>query len=180
MKPRRSRFSRIYHQMTRRRATRRQWQQISQLRPNGSLGHPKPSAAYSHVPFAPAMDESRESAASDWKSEGSFFQEYAPEPLRVRRGRATPEGLGGVMALAIALFVLACAYSGFSGYMHATNDAMAWFGMLGALGCLTAAAMGICLSLSMTHRQYSGRFLGIATIFMASLYGVMLISSVSR
>lgn len=180
MRPRRSRFSRIYHQMTRRRATRRQWQQISQLRPHGSLGHPKPSPVYSHAPLAPAFGESHEFATSDWRAEGPVLQEYASEASRITHRHETPGGLGGVMALAVALFVLACAYSGFSGYMHATNDAMAWFGVLGAIGCLMWAALGICLSLSITHRQYSGRFLGIATIFMASLYGVMLISSVSR
>jgi hypothetical protein len=167
--------------MTRRRTTRRQWQQISQLRPHGSLGHPQPICpAYSHAPFAPAMDESRDNAASDWRAEAPVFQEHSPEPPPIRRYRDRRAGLGSVMALAIALFVLACAYSGFSGYMHAMNDALAWFGVVGAISCLAAAAMGICLSLSITRRQYSGRFLGIATIFMASLYGVMLISSVSR
>lgn len=167
--------------MTCRRTTRRQWQQISQLRPQGSPGHPQPICpAYSHAPFAPVMDEGRDIAATEWKAEAPFLQEYSPESPPIHRYRDSQADLGPVMALAIALFVLACAYSGFSGYMHAIHDALAWLGVVGAIGCLAAAAMGICLSLSIRRRQYSGRFLGIATIFMASLYGVMLISSVSR
>lgn len=125
------------------------------------------------------MDESRDSATEKWQTESSFVEEFSSEPP-VRSYRDSRAGLGSVMALAIALFVLACAYSGFSGYMHATDNALAWFGVVGAICCLFAAATGICLSLSITGRHYSGRFLGIATIFMTSLYGVMLISSVSR
>lgn len=181
MKPRQSRFSRIYRQMTRRRTTRRQWQQISQLRPHGSLGHPTPICpVYSHAPFAPAMDESRDTAVNDWRGETVVFQDYPRESPPIQRQRDSGPGLGGAMVLAVGLFVLACAYSGYSGYMHAINDALAWFGVVGAIGCLAAAAMGICMSLSITGRHYSGRFLGLATIFMASLYGVMLITSVGR
>src|SRR5690348_15720034 len=41
MRARRSRFTRIYHRLTRRAPNRRaQWQQIGKLRPNGSMGHP--------------------------------------------------------------------------------------------------------------------------------------------
>lgn len=181
MKSRRSRFSRIYRQMTRRSTTRRQWAQISQLRPQGSPGYPKSVCqAYSLAPFAPAREESYETTDRLWLAESGGSAELSAEPVYDLVQRDNRKGMGAVMALAISLFALACAYSAFSGYMHAANNLLAWFGVVGAMGCLIAAATGISLALSVAHWRYSGRFLGLATIFMTSLFGLMLISAMNR
>lgn len=183
MRPRRSRFTRIYHRITRRHTQRRQWQQISELRPHGSLGHPcstsigtRTRRAYAHhepfvqeTSFAPALGHEEFQFGADDGEAFEILDDAAPDVER------TPADGGlAVALLTIALFLLACAFAAFSGYMHSSNDAFAWLGLTGSIGALVSAGVGICLAASPARRSYSGRFLAVATVFLASLFGVLL------
>jgi hypothetical protein len=169
--------------MTGRSATRRQWKQITKLRPQGAVGHPTEncqSHSSSYVRAIPVIEEIRDFHVTDWRPDTTSFPPYEPadeQSSSVRPGRTA---LGAVAALAISLFLLACAYSGFSGYMHASNNRLAWIGIVGAAGCLIAAGAGVALCASRSQRHYSGRLLGVAAVFLASLYGVLLISAAGR
>ena len=180
MRPRRSRFSRIYRQVTRRRTIRRQWQQISQLRPQGSLGHPaETSRAYSRASFAPEitpdLEEPRDWTATEWRADTTSMFDFVAEESRPSPPLPSSRLAGLVAGLAISLFLLACAYAGYSGFMHASNDALAWFGIVGSLACLASVGVGISLWASDLRRHYSGRFLALATCFLASFFCVLMI-----
>ena len=181
MKPRRSRIRRIYRQITRRSATRRQWQQISQLRPQGAIGHPTENCpSHSHARATPVIEEIRDFQVTEWRPDTTSFQPHEAADEQSASDRPGRSALGAVAALAISLFLLACAYSGFAGYMHALNNRLAWIGVVGAAGCLVAAGAGVALCASKSQRHYSGRLLGVAAVFLASLYGVLLISATLR
>lgn len=178
MRPRRSRISRIYRRMTRRSAMRRQWKQIRQLRPQGALGHPAENCRPQfYMRAAPVIEELGDFHLTDWRPETMPLQPLEPTEEKTSGSRSIPTGLGAVAALAISLFMLACAYSGFSGYMHASNNRLAWIGVIGAACCLAAAGTGVGLCASKSQRHHSGRLLGVAAVFLASLYGVLLISA---
>jgi hypothetical protein len=114
--------------------------------------------------------------ATEWPDEYRPVLEYLPDDQPSRRPRQPPAGFGGLIAgLVISLFLLACAYAGFSGFMHASNNALAWFGIVGAVGCLASVGVGISLWASDARRCYSGRFLTIAACFLTSFFCVLLI-----
>lgn len=182
MRPRRSRFSRIYTRLTRRNTRRRQWQQIAQLRPHGSVGHPSQSTSTStrarayaryEPTFEPAPEPTFEPPRDVFYADSDSLA-FAGEEHYVE-DHSIPVGGGvGVALLTIALFLLACAYAAFSGYMHSSNDGFAWLGIAGALAALIAAGAGICLAASPRQRHYSGRFLGLSAVFLASLLGILM------
>lgn len=133
------------------------------------------SRAYSQASFAPAVDEPQEWTATEWQADTtSVFDFVSEEPSRTE---LQPSGrlAGAVAGLAITLFLLACAYAAYSGFMHASNDALAWFGIVGALACLASVGVGISLWASELRRHYSGRFLAIAACFLASFFCVLMI-----
>lgn len=189
MRPRRSRFTRIYHRITRRHTQRRQWQEISQLRPQGSLGYPysapvgtRTRRAYAHrdpyateTSFAPALNHEELQFGADDDGGFEILEDAVPDIER-----ASADGGLAVALLTIALFLLACAFAAFSGYMHSSNDAFAWLGLTGSVGALVSAGVGICLAASPARRSYSGRFLAVATVFLASLFGVLLFVATQR
>jgi len=76
------------------------------------------------------------------------------------------------------LFLLACAYAAFSGYMHSYDDGFAYLGILGAVGSLLAAGVGICLAASGMQRRLSSRFLSVCALSLAGMYGVLLFFAV--
>lgn len=177
MRPRRSRFTRIYHRVTRG-STRSQWKQISQLRPHGSLGHPAQTAsrAQAHVYTDRVVEATFVPPADDFSFEPAALQ-FADENGSRAAHATQNEGGIGVALLTTALFLLACAYAAFSGYMHSHSDRFAWLGLAGALAALAAAGVGICLAAAPARRHYSGRFLAVSAVFLASLLGVLLFVS---
>ena len=174
MRPRRTRFSRIYHRLTRRAPNRQaQWKQISSLRTHGSLGYPVHEIRrHVYVPSERTVDLSP--AVRD---EPEFVERRAP----VKRERE-PSSAGGVAvaSLTASLFLLACAYAAFTGYAHSYDDGFAYLGILGAVGSLLAAGIGICLAASNFRRRYSGRLLSACAISLAALYGVLLFFASGR
>jgi hypothetical protein len=94
--------------MTRRGATRRQWKQISQLRPQGALGHPAENCrSQSYVRATPVIEEIGDFHSTDWRPDTTPFQPYEPAEAQPSGGRSTPAALGAVAALAIGLFLRA-------------------------------------------------------------------------
>ena len=180
MKPRRSRFNRIYRRLTRRAPNRQaQWRQISALRAPGAPGYPaRQTCRRVYVP-----DELVEEASFE---PGAIFQPSEPDVAEPRnRARVEPEaghggGAAAVAALIASLFLLACAYAAFSGYMHSYDEGFAYLGILGAVGSLLAAGIGICLAASGLRRRYSGKFLSACAISLATLYGMLLFFAVGR
>ena len=179
MRPRRSRFTRIYHRITRRHTQRRQLQEISQLRPHGSLGHPSSAANATrtrralahHEPYVEQTTFTPPANDLQFDTGGTF--EFADDLIPEMEQKQSDDGIA-VALLTIGLFLLACAYAAFSGYMHASNDVFAWLGLTGSIASLVAAGVGICLAASPTGRSYSGRFLAVAAVFLASLLGVLM------
>ena len=98
------------------------------------------------------------------------------EPLEVD-ARSDHSGIA-LAALTAALFLLACAYAAFSGYMHSYDDSFAYLGILGAVGSLLAAGIGICLAASGMRRRMSSRFLSACALSLAGMYGVLLFFAV--
>ena len=86
----------------------------------------------------------------------------------------TPGGAAAIAALSASLFLLACAYAAFSGYMHSYNDSFAYLGILGAVGSLLAAGIGVCLAADGLRQRYSSRLLSVCAIALAGMYGVLL------
>jgi len=86
----------------------------------------------------------------------------------------SPGGTAAIAALSASLFLLACAYAAFSGYMHSYNDAFAYLGILGAVGSLLAAGIGVCLAADSFRQRYSSRLLSVCAIALAAMYGVLL------
>jgi len=180
MKPRRSRFNRIYRRLTRRAPNRQaQWRQISTLRAPGSAGYPAREACRRvYVPD--------ELAVAPFFESGAMFQ--PPErdaPESRNKTQIEPEvgpggGAAAVAALTASLFLLACAYAAFSGYMHSYDEGFAYLGILGAVGSLLAAGIGICLAASRLRRRHSGKFLSACAISLATLYGMLLFFAVGR
>jgi hypothetical protein len=171
--------------MTRRHTQRRQWQEISQMRPNGSLGHPAASAtstrthrAYAH--FEPYVEPTYAPAGDELPSDaGGGTLDFADDPAPAMEPTQTDGGVA-VALLTISLFLLACAFAAFSGYMHSSNDAFAWLGLTGSIGSLVAAGVGICLAASPTRRAYSGRFLAVSAVFLSGLLGVLMFLATQR
>ena len=83
-------------------------------------------------------------------------------------------GTGAVAALSVSLFLLACAYAAFSGYMHSYDDGYAYIGIMGAIASLMAAGIGICLAADGAKNGYSGKLLSLCAIALAGIYGVLL------
>ena len=111
------------------------------------------------------------------------MQEPDPTEKRApRKPEREPGSAGGVAiaALTASLFLLACAYAAFTGYAHSYNDGFAYLGILGAVGSLLAAGIGICLAASNFRRRYSGRLLSACAISLAGLYGVLLFFASGR
>lgn len=172
MRARRSRFTRIYHRITRRAPNRRgQWQQIQQLRPHGSVGHP----AASVKAYVPDPRPGRGAFAEPADAPPELDQlELLPEPEPEEPEKSAGTGNGSIAALTAALFLLACAYAAFSGYMHTYDDGLAFLGILGSVGSLMAAGVGICLAASGLRKQVSSRFLGLCSLTLAGLYAMLL------
>lgn len=157
MRPRHSRFNRIYRRITRG-STRHQWKQISQLRPAGSPGHPVPAMrTRAHVSTERIVEADFIVPAEEFSFEPGGIQ-YAPDDGLFARRSSQSEGGMAIALLMIALFLLACAYAAFSGYMHAHDEKFAWLGLSGALGSLVAAGVGICLAATPAHRHATGCF----------------------
>lgn len=172
MRPRRSRFTRIYHRLTRRAPNRRgQWQQIGQLRPQGSVGHPA-------VVMSVSAPRQRSVSRAVFQEDDELTPENLEEIELLPEGRPEPAepgcGSGAVAALTAGLFVLACAYAAFSGYTHSYDNRLAYLGIFGAIGCLMAAGAGICMAASGIVHRHSVRFLGLCGVFLAGLYGLVL------
>ena len=172
MRPRRSRFTRIYHRLTRRAPNRRgQWEQIGQLRPHGSVGRP---AAVMMV----CAPERRSVSRAAFQEDDELTLENLEELELLPAGRLEPahqaRGSGAVAALTAGLFLLACAYAAFSGYTHSYDNGLALLGIFGASGCLMAAGAGICLAASGHVHRRSVRFVGLCAVFLAGLYGLLL------
>jgi hypothetical protein len=172
MRPRRSRFTRIYHRLTRRAPNRRgQWEQIVQLRPHGSVGHPTAVMTLS----AP---EQRSVSRAVFQEDNELTLENLEEIELLPEGRLEPaqaaRGSGAVAALTGGLFLLACAYAAFSGYTHSYDNGLACLGILGAVGCLIAAGTGISLAASGLVHRHGVRFVGVCAVFLAGLYGLLL------
>ena len=97
-----------------------------------------------------------------------------PEDDAIETSDPKPEIGPAVAALTAALFLLACAFAAFSGWMHSTDDRYAYFGILGAVASLLAAGIGICLAGSGARRNFSCRFLSVCALSLASVYGGLL------
>jgi len=83
-------------------------------------------------------------------------------------------GTAAVAALSGSLFLLACAYAAFSGYMHSYDDGYAYVGIMGAVASLLAAGIGICLAADGMRRRSSGKLLSLCAIVLAGIYGILL------
>ena len=181
MRRRRSRFHRICRKLTRRTPDRRgQWEQIGTLRPHGSTGRPAPARREpAYVPeYRPTPgDFGRVEEIRLFEPE-ILASEAQPTPAADRE-ESSAGGIA-VAALAASLFLLACAYAAFSGYVHSYDDGFAYLGILGAVGSLLAAGIGICLAASGLRRKYSGKFLSLCAISLATLYGVLLFFAMGR
>lgn len=183
MTPRRSRFTRIYRKLTRTPNRRKQWDQIMSLRPEGSLGHPTHEVEYNSQmcdPVRAGRPALRKAfypppPANQFET-GEWGPEPAPEP------EVESSGTSGIAiaALAISLFLLACGYAAFSGFMHSSDAALAYLGILGAVGSLMAAGVGVCLAASNFRRPYSAKFLSLCVIIFAALYGMLLFLAMGR
>lgn len=179
MRPRRMRISRIYRHLTRREPNRNaQWQQISLLRPHGSPGHlARAPGQKAYVPKQPpTFSFAPEEAAAQ-------FEPFAPvdERERCRCEGAGEEINGGIIAaLATSLFLLGCAYAAFAGYVLSLNSSFAYLGVLGSVISLLAAGIGICLAASSAYGRFSGKFLSVSVISMATLYGLLLCAGLAR
>lgn len=174
MTPRRTRFSRIYRRLTRRTPDRKaQWKQISNLRSHSSLGH-RTVEIRRHVYLTSERVIDLSPVVRD-------RSEFVEERVPVKHERE-PASAGGVAvaALTASLFLLACAYAAFTGYAHSYDDGFAYLGILGAVGSLLAAGIGICLAASNFRRRYSGRLLSACAISLAALYGVLLFFASGR
>ena len=90
-----------------------------------------------------------------------------------------PSCSGGLAALTASLFLLACAYAAFSGWMHSSDNSFVWLGLIGAGASVLAAAIGICMTASSLPRSYSSRFLGASCIGLAAAYGLLLFITVA-
>ncbi|HXE55826.1 MAG TPA: hypothetical protein VN541_22570 [Tepidisphaeraceae bacterium] len=181
MTPRRSRFTRIYRTLTRTPNRHKQWNQIMTLRSEGSLGHPTHEVRYN----SQVCDPVRAGRAALRKGfyptpPANQFEtgEWSPEPAPEVESSGT-SGIA-IAALAISLFLLACGYAAFSGFMHSSDAALAYLGILGAVGSLMAAGVGVCLAASTFRRPYSGKFLSLCVIIFAALYGMLLFLAMGR
>lgn len=177
MKPRRSRFSRIYRRITRGTPNRRsQWQQIVQLRPQGSPGRPvTTSASRAFIPYQlyePLVDDTvsppklqpAHEAGIEWINP----ELDAPaEPQRAGSGVAM-----GVVAT--SLFLLACAFAALSGYMFSYHDPHAWLGIAGALVSLASAGFGLCARIACRSPNYGTKFMTVAAVCLGCAYTVLL------
>jgi hypothetical protein len=181
MKPRRSRFSRIYHRMTRRQTNRAAaWKQIGQLRPQGSLGHPAAIAEQTaYIPYEPAPETSynppyARGGETQFNVMGPAF-DATFEPSRARDGHAM-----AVTVLSITLFLLACGYAALAGYTHLYNDTLACAAIFGAVATLSADALGISMAISSRRSRNGARLLGLALIMMTAGFGVLVAISASH
>jgi len=176
MRARRSRFTRICNRLTRHAPNRRaQWQQIGQLRPHGSTGHPTVAIEMQAQESRPGRYDYAESIEAPLDLDSL---EILPESDPMDTASRPDRGGAVIAALTAALFLLACAYAAFSGYMHSYDDGFAYLGILGAIGSLLAAGVGICLAASGMRRRLSSRFLSVCALSLAGMYGVLLFFAV--
>jgi hypothetical protein len=177
MRARRSRFTRICHRLTRRLPNRRaQWQEIGQLRPHGSMGHPTVALTMQAQESRPrGYDHYAEPIEAPLNMD---TLEILPELDPMNTASRPDRGGAAIAVLTAALFLLACAYAAFSGYMHSYDDGFAYLGILGAVGSLLAAGVGICLAASGMRRRLSSRFLSVCALSLAGMYGVLLFFAV--
>jgi hypothetical protein len=173
MRPRRSRFSRIYHRITRRAPNRRkQWEQVATLRPHGSPGSPVSACTKMYAPYQPHEQTMIPSASIIEPAYGSLLSEpiessSAPEPT----------DHGSVITLAVMVtwvFLLACAFAGYAGYMHSRKDAYALLGILGAVASLLTAAASLFIAAGPGGRTASNRFLLIGAVLLAAALGLLI------
>jgi hypothetical protein len=186
MRPRRSRFHRIYRRLVRGAPNRTtQWKQISLLRPQGTPGyatHDLPRHNHVYVdqpPFELPVAE------PNWASpELTPERPEPPEPWLVKnqtvRAKFKPRRGIIVVLLTTFLFVLACSYASMAGYMHTSDSPVGWLGVLGAAMSLAAAGVGICLSASESRRQYAWLFMTCAAVFLVGVHGALLIFVLGR
>jgi len=148
------------------------------LRPHGSVGHP---ATTCRSMASLVHSRASERRISRWPQgqfgppeEPALHPEPLPPPAQPRMSRA-----GGAAAIActVALFLLACAYSAFAGYAHSSNERYAFLAILGAVGSLLIAEMGVCIAAARNHRRMSARILLAAAVCSATLYAVLLFSA---
>ena len=182
MAPRRSRFSRICRRLTRRAPNRQaQWQQIATLRGHGAPGHlARPARASVYVPEyePPELPVDPPHRYHEPESVLTPVEDVRPAPDPAPT--STPGGSAALAALTASLFLLACAYAAFSGYMHSYDDGFASLGILGAVGSLLAAGIGVCLAASGLRRRYSGKFLTLCAITLAGMYAVLLLFAIGH
>jgi hypothetical protein len=174
MNARRSRFTRICRRLTRRTPDRRaQWNQISQLRPHGSAGHPiGKTTTFASIPCEPATEQPAFLAPA---SDDSLF---ADPPLEEKRVVSHPPVRGRVLAgtLAVVLFLLGCAFAALSGFAHTSNDTIAGVGIIASIFAMSAALAGVLMATSRDRKaQHATGFLIASTILFSFFYFVLLL-----
>jgi hypothetical protein len=186
MRPRRSRFHRIYRRLVRGAPNRTtQWKQISLLRAEGTPGYVIHNVArHNHVSVdqppleLPGADQSW--APAELTPEGSEPPEPSPVENQPARAKFKPRRGIIVVLLTTFLFVLACSYASMAGYMHTSDSPVGWLGVLGAAMSLAAAGVGICLSASESRRHYAWLFMTCAAVFLVGVHGALLIFVLGR
>jgi len=176
MRARRSRFRRFCHRLTRGTPNRKsQWQKISISRSWESSGHWWGSNA-----MAPRGARTFERTQWDWEPrsesqiQGEVSEVNSPstQPQTVIPADQSGSKVA-VAALTSSLLLLACAYAGLSGLMHSSSG-VACLGVLGAVGSMMSAGIGVFMTASSRHRAWSTAFMSIAMLFLTGLYGAIL------
>ena len=181
MRPRRSRFIRIYHRLTRRTPDRRaQWRQIRG--PGNAKSYDSRSDKAVRSCATTTQQERLASAERIFLPADRAFESLNLPPqsqyLHDSTGNGPPRGALAA-ALAASLFLLACAYAAFSGWMHSSDNSLTWLGLAGAALSLLSAALGISLTGSSLPQGYIHRFLGVSAVGLAAAYGLLLFVAVA-
>ncbi len=176
MLPRRSRISRLYRRITRRKPNRKaQWNQISNLRHAGSIGYPKSRPR----PAVLTRDEEIQLQAplvEEWVEPAPYADE---PPVAPSRDAVNPGFLSNKTSTAaivsLMLLFLGCAYAAFAGFVQFQNMTLARWGCWGAVICIVAAGAGIRLATTPKWRMWGTRFTTISMVSLATLF-VLLVS----
>lgn len=178
MRARRSRISRLYRKITRRTPNRQaQWKEIHQLR-----GHACGGAASASVRYQAYLPETAQWAGEPQVEEVTLEEWTTPgdEPVEPAEEAGDKSQTAAVALLSVSLFLLGCAYAALAGYVLAYNAKIASVAVLGGVGALAAAGVGIALSGSPKYHRTSARFLGLSTASMAALYVLLMLTSLGH
>jgi hypothetical protein len=80
-------------------------------------------------------------------------------------------------AIQLPLFLLDGGFAAYSGYILPTSGILACFGIIGAVGSIVAAWIGVCLASSPLYRPASGRFAGLSIGSLSAMFGMLLITT---